>query len=404
MISDQRSFPSTVSKFTGWHRRLAACALTTILGAAAPMALAYDGIVKKEVFTLPSYTTVKGATIKDVRIGYETYGKLNEAKDNVIVICHGFIGNSHAAGKYAPTDAAPGYWDAIIGAGKAFDTDRYFVISTDTLANLNVKAPDVVTTGPATVDPETGKPYGMRFPVISARDMIEVQKALIDRLGIKKIKAVAGYSAGAVQTIEWAAAYPNLVERFVSVIGPGIVANDYSRAMMNIWSSPILLDPKWNNGDYYGREQPQAGVAQAVKLVTFSSFGFGGADRAFNGRWADPQKEPGSALNYQFAIEDTLQKIGNGRSKTVDANHFLYMAKALQLFAPDVSHLRQPSLFIAVSSDMIFPPLLSRQAVESLKKRGVDVEYFEMQSDGGHIDGVNRINLAADVIGRFMAK
>ena len=132
-----------------------------VLAALAPHALAYDGIAKKEVFTLPSYTTVSGKTLKNVRVGYESYGTLNAAKDNVVLICHFFTGTSHAAGKYKPEDTAPGYWDPIIGAGKAIDTDKYFVISSDTLLNVNIKDPNVATTGPSTIDPDTGKPYGM---------------------------------------------------------------------------------------------------------------------------------------------------------------------------------------------------------------------------------------------------
>src|SRR5215471_15656594 len=161
--------------------------------------LAYDGPVEKKVFTLPSYTTVGGRTIKDVRVGYETYGKLNAAGDNAIFVPHFFTATSHAAGKYAPTDAAPGYWDPIIGAGKPIDTDKYFVISADAHANLNTKDPNVATTGPSTLNPETGKPWGMAFPVVSFRDTVRVHKALLDSLGVKRLHAVVGASGGSMQ-------------------------------------------------------------------------------------------------------------------------------------------------------------------------------------------------------------
>src|SRR2546430_15795724 len=143
-------------------------------------ASAYDGQVEKKIFTLPSYTTVGGKAIKNVRVGYETYGALNAAGDNAIFVPHFFTATSHAAGKYKPTDAAAGYWDPIIGAGKPIDTDKYFVISADALANLNTKDANVATTGPATVNPDTGKPYGMSFPVISYKDTVRVHKALLD--------------------------------------------------------------------------------------------------------------------------------------------------------------------------------------------------------------------------------
>jgi homoserine O-acetyltransferase len=171
----------------------------TLLSAAlaATGAQAFEGTVQKQVFSLPAYTTVNGRTIKEVRIGYETYGRLNQAHDNVILVNHFITGTSHAAGKYAAGDAASGYWDRIIGAGSAIDTERFFVIATDALANPNRASPTVTSTGPASTDPDTGKPYGMRFPVLAARDTVEVQRALLDSLGIQELYAVAGASAGA---------------------------------------------------------------------------------------------------------------------------------------------------------------------------------------------------------------
>ena len=179
-------------------RAAARLAVALAAGLAAAAAYAYDGIVKKEVFTLPSYTTVGGKTIKNVRIGYETYGTLNAAKDNVIVVSHFFTGTSHAAGRYTPEDKTPGYWDSLIGAGRPIDTDRFFVIATDALVNLNTKDKNVTTTGPATINPDTGKPWGLAFPVVGMRDFINVQKALLDSLGIKKIYAAVGASGGAI--------------------------------------------------------------------------------------------------------------------------------------------------------------------------------------------------------------
>ncbi len=154
-----------------WFR--AGTILVTLWGAVvASTAHAFDGLVEKKVFTIPVYTTVGGKTIKNVRFGYETYGTLNAAGTNAIFVAHYFSGNSHAAGKYKATDAAPGYWDSIIGSGKPFDTDKYFVVSADTLVNLSTKDPNVVTTGPATIDPDTGKPYGMRFPIVTIKDFV----------------------------------------------------------------------------------------------------------------------------------------------------------------------------------------------------------------------------------------
>jgi len=141
--------------------------------------------------------------IKDAKVGWEAYGELNEAKDNVVLITHFFSGTSHAAGRYAEDDAAPGYWDYLIGPGKPIDTDEFYVISWDTLVNLNVGLPDVVTTGPASTDPDTGRPYGMEFPIVTIRDFVNVQNALLESLGITRLDAVMGASMGALQGYEW---------------------------------------------------------------------------------------------------------------------------------------------------------------------------------------------------------
>ena len=169
-------------------------------GAVATPASAQDLIVKKQVFELPSFTTQNGRTLKNVKVGWESYGTLNADKSNAILICHFFSANSHAAGKYEPGEKVPGYWDSIIGPGKAIDTDKYFVLSADSLVNLNTGDPNTTTTGPATVDPDTGKPYGMSFPVVGIRDFVDVQKALVESLGITKLRMVGGGSWGSLQT------------------------------------------------------------------------------------------------------------------------------------------------------------------------------------------------------------
>ena len=199
--------------------------------------------------------------------------------DNAIFVAHFFTGSSHAAGKYQASDAAPGYWDPIIGSGKPIDTDKYFVISADTLTNLNTKDPNVTTTGPTSIDPDTGKPYAMTFPVVALRDSVRVHKALVDSLGVKKLQAAAGPSGGSIQAMEWAALYPGFVERVIHVIGPGFDIHPYIVEMLDVWVTPIRVDPKWNNGDYYGKDEPVDGVANALKIVTITTRHFGWADK-----------------------------------------------------------------------------------------------------------------------------
>ena len=384
------------------HVMLRAVALAACLAAAA--AHAYDGIVKKEVFTLPSYTTAGGKTIRNVRIGYETYGRLNAARDNVIVISHFFTGNSHAAGRYSPEDKAPGYWDAIIGSGRAIDTDRFFVISTDALVNLNTKDRNVTTTGPATINPDTGKPWGLAFPVVSMRDFVAVQKALLDSLGIRKIYAAAGASGGAIQSVEWSAAYPDMVERVVAVIGPGLEIDAYMIGMLNVWALPITMDPKWNSGDYYGREEPLEGLAQALKVVTLTASGSGALDKRFGRKWAIEGEDP--LQGKAFAIESQFYQTGLARAKTVDANHYLYTVKANQLFSvmDRVKSIRAKFLFVPAKTDLIFPPSMSEKAAATLRAQGNEAAVFVIDGDNGHYDGLFQITKADKAIRDFLAR
>jgi len=392
----------TSKQLPAWIRTVIAATLLLALTEAS----AYDGVVEKKVFTLPSYTTVGGKTIKNVRVGYETYGALNAAGDNAIFVPHFFTGTSHAAGKYKPTDAASGYWDPIIGAGKPIDTDKYFVISADALANLNTKDPNVTTTGPASVNPDTGKPYGMSFPVISYRDSVRVHKALVDSLGVKKLHAVAGASGGSIQAMEWAAVYPDLVERVVHVIGPGFDISPYVLEMLDVWTLPIRYDPKWNNGDYYGRDEPAAGVAQALKIVTITARANGWAEKTFDYKWADAARDPGADIGNLFTIEDALNKAGAARAATTDANSMIYTAKANQLYnlGDDVKKMKAKILFVPAKSDLLFPPELSQRAAERYRAQGGVAEVAVLDGDGGHLDGVLNVAKQGEAIRAFLAR
>lgn len=379
----------------------------TLLCAAlsSPLARAYDGPVHKQPFSLASYQTVNGQTIKQLRIGYETYGRLNAARDNVILINHHITGTSHAAGRYAASDAAPGYWDGLIGAGKAIDTDRFFVIAVDALANPNSKSPMVVTTGPATPDPDTGKPYGPRFPVLATRDNVEVQRALLDSLGISKVHAVIGASAGAWASVEWASAYPERVQRLLSIVGPGVESPAYAIAKMSAWGAAIKADPNWAGGDYYGKTEPQAGLAQAMRLVTFDALSYAWADKALGLRWADAGLNPAAALEHAYAVDATLTKIGEARAKGMEANMWLYTLKALQLPTVQPARIKARSLFLAINSDLIFPPALSRRAVATLQAQGTPAEFKELDLPGGHADALGAgMLVAAPAIAEFLSK
>ena len=370
-------------------------------------AFAFDGPVEKKTFTMPSYTTVGGATLPNVRVGYESYGTLNAAGDNVIFVPHFFSGTSHAASKYQPSDAAPGYWDPIIGSGRPLDTDKYFVVSADAFANLNTKDPNVVTTGPSTINPATGKPYGMSFPVVSYRDTVRVHKALLDSLGVKRLHAVAGASGGSIQAMEWGALYPDYVPRIVHVIGPGFDISPYVIQMLDLWATPIRQDPKWNGGDYYGRDEPLDGVANSLKFVTITARAHGWAERTFGYKAADAAKAPAAAMGNLYAIEDALMKAGVARAKTTDANSMLYTVKANQLFQlsdAEVKGMKARILFVPAKSDMIFPPELSERAAARYRAQGGVAEVVVIDGDGGHLDGVTSVAKQGEAIKAFLAK
>ncbi len=383
--------------------RIAAVVLAALLAASNAFA---QLLTEKKFFTLPQYTTAGGKTIKNVRVGYETYGKLNAAGDNAVFVAHFFSGTSHAAGRYKPDEKAAGYWDAIIGSGKAIDTDKYFVVSADTLVNLNVKSPMVGTVGPATVNPDTGKPYGSSFPVVAMKDSVRVHKALLDSLGIKKLKAVAGASGGSIQAMEWGAEYPEFVERVIHVIGPGLDIHPYVIGLLDIWMMPIRMDPNWKGGDYFGGPEPSEGVAQALKTVTLTALHFGWAEKVHGYKWAGEGRNPQASMANLFAIEDSLYKTGVARAGATDAAHFVWMAKANQLYnlEKEQARIKAKVLFLPAKTDMIFPPELSRRWAEKLKAQGNHVELYEIDGTSGHLDGIFSIGKVADRIKAFLEK
>ncbi|MCM2322496.1 MAG: homoserine O-acetyltransferase [Oligoflexia bacterium] len=380
--------------------------LATTLALFAPTAAdAYDTLVEKKVFNLKTFTTESGKTLRDVRVGYETYGKLNEKKDNAILIAHFFLGKGHAAGKYKAEDRAPGFWDAIIGSGKAIDTDRYFVIASDTLVNINVKDPNTVTTGPASLNPDTGKPYGMSFPIVTIGDFVTVQKALIDSLGITKLKAVMGPSSGSVQALTWAAAYPDQVERVIGVIPGDISCNPYAIEALNLWVSPILMDPKWNNGDYYGREEPIDGIRLAIKQVVFNTYHYDWANKTFGRKWAAPDKDPAASFANKYQIEAWVDGLVGAFEKLYDANSILYHAKAVQLWSLEdqVKKIKAKVLLIPSKKDLLAFRDYSRNTEKALRAAKVPVQVFELDGGTGHFDGIGSITQAEAVIRKFLS-
>ncbi|CAH1681210.1 putative acyltransferase [Hyphomicrobiales bacterium] len=377
---------------------------------AAGMASAQDLMVEKKVFELPSFTTQSGRTLKQVRVGWESYGTLNADKSNAILICHFFSGNSHAAGKYAASDAAPGYWDAIVGPGKAIDTNKYFVISSDTLVNLNTGDPKTTTTGPASIDPDTGKPYALDFPIVTVRDFVEVQKALVESLGIKKLALVAGPSMGSLQTFEWAASHPEMVAKAMPVIGAA-EADAMLIGWLDVWAAPILVDPNWNNGDYYGKTPPLAGLSKALAAVTLQANHQDWANATFGRRPAKEGDDPAKALFNRFQFQSILDNAGAARAKVSDANHFLYLIKANQLFAAGgtsladgMAKIRAPMLYITQPKDLVFTPDAVERTLKAAKDAGRDITHVTISGARGHLDGVMSMKQAEGAIRAFLEK
>lgn len=386
-------------------RRSLLAALASLL-LIAPPSHAQELVVQKRAFEIPRFVTQNGQPIPAMRIGYQTAGVLNGAGDNAVLITHFFSGNSHAFGRLAP-GGMPGYWDAIIGPGKPIDTNRYFVIAPDTPVNLNTKDPNTITTGPATINPETRRPWGLEFPVLTIRDFVETQAALLESLGVRRLALVAGASMGALQAIEWAAAYPDMVQRVMPVIGTDRV-DGWIIGWLELWAAPIRLDPAWKGGAYTPGAEPLAGLAEALKLVTLQARDHVWAN-TIGTRFADGQ-DPRRSVTQRFRMEQWLDEAATARARLSDANHFLYLVRANQLFlsgydTPEVALSRSRARWLVVPSvtDRVFPIEYNRRLAETLRDQGRQVDVVELEGPLGHLEGVVSMAKAGDAIRRLLA-
>ncbi|MEQ3440339.1 homoserine O-acetyltransferase [Pseudoalteromonas sp. BZP1] len=365
-------------------------------------------LVEKQHFTTKDFTTVSGVTLEQVDIGWESYGKLNANKDNVILITHYFSGTSHAAGKYKADDALPGYWDAIIGPGKAIDTNKYYVISSDTLVNANWHDPNVITTGPASTNPKTGKPYGLDFPVVTITDFVNVQKRLLDSLGITKLHAVMGASMGSFQALEWATRYPDKVERLIHVIGAATM-DAWTVAALEKWALPIRLDKNWQQGNYYGKERPLDGLAATMLNITQDAM----HPIIYNASFPDFNVLDEGALKDIRTLPKLNQVLAQramARAKTQDANHVLYLVRASQLFTAGMQsdlttalkNVSAKTLLLPATNDLLLRPENMRTVFDTMKAAGKDVEISEIEGGWGHLDGIFSITPKAQLISEFL--
>ena len=326
-----------------------------------------------------------GKSINKFQIAYQTYGELNSNKDNAILICHALTGDQFPA-EESPITKKNGWWDLMVGPNKPIDTNKYFVICSNVLGGC------VGTTGPNDINPETSKIYGLDFPTITIRDMVKVQKLLIDELGIAKLRSVIGGSMGAMQVLQWAATFPEIVKSTVCIAG-SLKHSAQNIAFDEAGRQSIMLDPKWNQGRYIEFDQkPENGlsVARMIAHITYLS------EKAFQnkfGRNLQEKKDLSFGFGIDFQVESYLRYQGRSFVDRFDANSYLYMTRAMDYF--DVSEEIKNNqkriieneirfLVLSFTSDWLFPTKESREIVSLLNSIGSNVSFAEVVSDRGH--------------------
>ena len=326
-----------------------------------------------------------GRRFGPITVRYETYGELDADRSNAILILHAFSGDAHAAGYHDPDDRRPGWWDAMIGPGKAFDTERYFVICSNVLGGCRG------TTGPGSTDPSTGRPYGMAFPVITIEDMVNVQQRLVRSLGIERLLAVAGGSMGGMQALQWAVTHPDALESAI-VLATTARLSAQGIAFNAVGRNAIMSDGRWNGGEYYGREAPARGLAIARMVGHITYLSDASMHEKF-GRRLQEREQFGFDFGDQFEVESYLEHQGGTFVDRFDANTYLYLSKAIDYFdlgdkygSLERAFERCTNRFLVVSftSDWLYPSYQSKEIVVSLMRTGKDVSYAELDCPYGH--------------------
>jgi homoserine O-acetyltransferase len=366
------------------------------------------GTVTTQFLDLPKPLALDcGQTLFPIRVAYETYGTLSPARDNVILVCHALSGDAHAAGvtttpvtestrdgfradeRDAGSSRGLGWWDGMIGPGKAFDTDRFFVVSSNLLGGCRG------TTGPSSTNPVTGRPYGSDFPVITVADMVRTERALLNELGIERLAAVAGGSLGGMQALEWAVLYPDQVDAIIPIASThalqpqGVAWNAIAR-------NAITGDPDWQGGHYYGTGRaPTAGmgVARMVGHITYLSAISLGDKFGRRLQFADDIRYDLTAP--EFEVESYLRHQADSFVKRFDANTYLYTSRALSYFdlarqygggrlTEAVRNVSARTLLIAFSSDWLYPPSGSEELAAALRAAGRQVDLHVIEAPYGH--------------------
>jgi homoserine O-acetyltransferase/O-succinyltransferase len=337
------------------------------------------GIVQTKIATLGEITLENGSVIPNLEIAYETYGSLNSERTNAILVCHALSGDAHAAG-FHEENSKPGWWNEYIGSEKAFDTNQYFVISSNVIGGC------MGSSGPLSINPKTNKPYYSSFPFVSIGDMVQAQKKLIDYLGILELYCVAGGSMGGMQVLEWAVTYPNIVKKCI-VLASSSEHSAQQIAFNEVGRQAILSDSNWRDGFYDGNDPPKKGLALArmVGHITYLS------DESMREKFG--RKPPrGNIQNTDFAVGSYLVYQGESFVDRFDANSYIYVTKALDHYslgrgrelAKNLANVQSEFLVIAYNSDWLYPPYQSLEIVKALEVNAIPVSYCEINFSKGH--------------------
>lgn len=369
--------------------------------ASSPPYLAVDdvGLVAPQDFVYPrAFTFKNGQQLTGLTLRYETYGTLNATRDNAVLICHALSGNHHAAGWHNSSDKKPGWWNNLIGPGKAVDTRRFFVIC------ANVPGGCSGSTGPSSINPATGEAYGLRFPALTILDMVRAQKLLLDHLGVAELHTVIGGSMGGMTAVLFAIEFPRFTRRLLAM---ATTAREGAQAIAfnEVGRQAIMQDPAWLNGDYTREGGPRVGLAIARMMAHITYLSDASMDRKFGrrtiqSREQSPQlrtelaQQPASAdFNLQFEVESYLRHQGQTFINRFDANSYLYITRALDQFDLDHAYgslenafapVLAEALVVGFTSDWLFPPEQNRQIAQALLRAGKRASYAELATDLGH--------------------
>lgn len=330
-------------------------------------------------------TLESGERLGPITLAYETYGTLNADRSNAILLTHAFSGDAHAAG-YQAGDNKPGWWDDMIGPGKAFDTDRYFIICSNVLGGCKG------STGPAEPNPNTGRQYGLDFPLITIGDMVTCQKALVEHLGISQLLSVAGGSMGGMQVLAWMTMFPEMLRSAIPI------ATTYKHspqqiAFNEVGRQAIMADPNWRGGHYYGGKLPARGLAVARMVGHITYMSDASMEHKFGRQRKQHPEPPEAKFRTEFEVEGYLNYRGGSFVKRFDANSYLYISKAMDLFdAAQGRPLHEAFarargvklMVIAFKSDWLYPAYQSKDIVKACKLAGIETTYCEIESTYGH--------------------